>query len=58
MLLLLFIESGNTIVCDGWRGYGFFDILDRYNKDVHIRWGQDFGFGVNSTSYIGQYGVN
>ena len=48
ILLLQLIKSLATL-CDG---YGFIDILDGYTRDIHIQGGQDFGFGVNSTSQI------
>ena len=55
--LVNYIEQGNTIICDGWSGYQFIDTLVGYTWITHIHGGDDFGYGLISTSHIEDCGL-
>ena len=48
-----YIPLGNIIITDGFSSYNLLNQFESsYNHIKHLRWGGDFGLGLQSTSYI------
>lgn len=50
--IISYIDSGNTIITEGWQGYAFLQNNNSYVWEMHNHGAGDFGIGINSTSHI------
>ena len=47
-----YVETGNTIITEGWSGYNFNNNMHGYIRDMYIHGGGDFSLRLNSSSHI------
>ena len=47
-----FIDSGNTVISDGWPGYNFISNYNGLAHEIHDHGAGDFGSGMHTTSFI------